>query len=474
MIWAYYALILFACGVAVLDFRRGIYLALLVDLLRDVVRKATPGESVFITLIGVAVWGAVFAGVAIKHRRLVRMAFQMFPDLRRSVLLLIVAVAFAAALATIQYRGGYRLALVGFVSYLMPLAGLAIGFAFPRNPKQIANLMRFYVIINSIYLIGVPLEYFGYEWRTLGGMHGMHWIRYRQGYIVDLMSGFYRSPDIMGLHAANTMMFCLSLLLLPRSKGRLVWILLAIWSAICLLLGGRRKMIGMPFVFLATWLVIGRWTQVVKASKTVALLSATGAVLVIAVAVISQYDPEKHYSTYASTLPNEGVERSLSVFGASLVTLRQSGIIGAGLGTATQGNYYVGGAGPRSWQEDGLSRLFLEFGLFGVSILAAALVMFLRSFGRCFRLTRPYFALRANQVLLLACVAANGASFLISHQQFSGDPGSAIIVLMLLGMTFGICRLQPRRRLAVRAAVAPRIGFETRPVGNRLPGSGVL
>ncbi len=441
---AYYALIGVASFIAVKDFRKGIYLALVVDLLRDIVRKSSPGESVLITLAGAAVWGAIFVGVYLDRPGLTQQAYRLYPRLKKSITMLLVAVLFAGLLSAIQYRSGYKIAVLGAISYVMPLFGLAIGFAFPRDRTEITRLLQFYVVINAIFLIGVPLEYFHVEVSGLGGMRGMDWIRYRQGYIVDLMSGFYRSPDIMGLHAANTLMFCLSLLVLPKPKNRWLWLGLAVWACICLILGGRRKMIGMPFVFLASWFLVGGRVRVVAQSRGLIFAGVVAVVIAASLFVISRYDETNNYSSYASTLPNEGLERSYSVIGASLTTLRQSGIIGAGLGTATQGSYYVKVKSVRGWQEDGLSRLFLEFGLFGVILLATALWHFVRSFKNCFALTRGDRQVVALQVVLLACVLANGASFLISHQQFSGDPGSAIIVLMLLGMIFGAYRLQRR------------------------------
>src|SRR5690606_20859328 len=132
---------------------------------------------------------------------------------------LMMAIIPAALLSLILYPGGYLLAAIGGLSYMAPLAGLAFGYLLPRSERDIYRLMQFYTIINSVMLIGVPLEYMDFDLPALGGIN-MDWIRYRDGYIVDLMTGFYRSPDIMGLHAAHVIMFSLSLAIRTKSPER--------------------------------------------------------------------------------------------------------------------------------------------------------------------------------------------------------------------------------------------------------------
>jgi hypothetical protein len=168
----YYAVIGVACLLALRDFRQGVYVALVVDLLRDLVRKSAPDESVLITLAGASVWGAVYLGMAASERGLIRQAYQVYPRIGKAVQLLLGAVAFGGLLSVVQYVGGYKIAVIGAISYVMPLLGLAIGFAFPRDPTAITRLLKFYVVINSIFLIGVPLEYFGFDWNVLGGIVG--------------------------------------------------------------------------------------------------------------------------------------------------------------------------------------------------------------------------------------------------------------------------------------------------------------
>ncbi|MCA9046599.1 MAG: hypothetical protein KDA69_19885, partial [Planctomycetaceae bacterium] len=54
------------------------------------------------------------------------------------------------------------------------------------------------------------------------------------------------------------------------------------------------------------------------------------------------------------------------------------------------------------------------------------------------RLIPPQHPLAMKQIGVLGIVLGNVASFTISHQQYSGDPGSAILAVMMLGMVMGI------------------------------------
>ena len=161
-------------------------------------------------------------------------------------------------------------------------------------------------------------------------------------------------------------------------------------------------------------------------------------------------DESSEYTDFASSIFTEGLERSNSlIVEGTLVTLRQSGILGAGLGVATQGRHYAGvetTGEARGWQEDGVSRLFVEFGVPGVLFLLASVVLLLRSLLLALRSTSR----KSNEVILqfglVAIVAGDAASFAISHQQFSGDPISALIVTLLLGMILRVPLLASLRK----------------------------
>jgi hypothetical protein len=448
----WYVLVAVCCVIALSNWRVGIYLGVLLDCLRDPARKLADDQTVLITLTGVAVWGAVILRAYQEQQGELRMIFSRYPRLRTMRSCLVLAMIPAAALSVLLYPGGWLLAAIGAASYAGPFIGIGLGYLVPRSEKDVYRLFRFYTVLNSVMLVGVPVEYLKYDLPGLGGID-IVWIRYQADYIVELISGFYRSPDIMGLHAAHVVMFSMLLALRSRTVSRFGWTGTALWAAFCLLVSGRRKMIGIPLVFIAVYLFLSMRRKVsgvhhlVQTSATVVIVGAALGFLVWSP------DQSAEYTGHATTLFTEGATRANEVIvGSSIGTLQQAGILGAGLGTATQGRYYAkvdSGRSLRGWQEDGVSRLLLEFGVPGFLMLLWAGYMLLVSLRAAFQMTPRQSSEQLLQVGLLSVVAGNAASYAISHQQFSGDPFSGLFATMVAGMVLGAPRIVAARQIHV-------------------------
>ncbi len=113
-------------------------------------------------------------------------------------------------------------------------------------------------------------------------------------------------------------------------------------------------------------------------------------------------------------------------------------MFGNGLGTSTQGGRQIGKHTARNWQEDGISRLGAEFGVPGSLCMLAALFGFGQCLWKALRALPSGTRASALQGDLLGVVAANAASFIISHQAYSGDPSAIAIVSLILGFVFAI------------------------------------
>ncbi len=165
--------------------------------------------------------------------------------------------------------------------------------------------MVWYCLANGAIMSGVYLEYKHTPLLGLGGM-GVRWVRHQTGYMIELICGFYRSPDLLGLHASHVFMFTAILLMRSRSKLRWIWIPLTLYAAWCLLICGRRKMIVMPFVFLLFVLFRGlKEGRGMFALKAGAVLTA-GALLAVAFFPANTF---KNYLRYAETSRTESYNR---------------------------------------------------------------------------------------------------------------------------------------------------------------------
>jgi hypothetical protein len=435
----FYCLVGISFLISISNWKAGLYAAVVLDILRDPVRKLVEGHSPWISASVAVVWLGISLGALQQNRREVMAVLRIFPKLKTARNLLVFALIPGALLSLLLYPGGYRLAFIGGASYLAPLLGFAIGFALAGDQRFLYRWMTFYTILNSIAMLTVLAEYQELDWPILGGIN-FEWIRHQPGVIIRLIAGLYRSPDIMGLHAAHVCIFSALLALRPKTRNPWVWIAFAAWGVICVLLAGRRKMIGMPIVFVATYYLLGMWLKAANPRRLVQFATVGALVLGVALMLAQEADVSHEYTDYATTLFTEGAQRSNEmIVGSSIVTLRQSGLLGSGLGSATQGRQHVRDASqsddgqPKAWQEDGGSRLFRELGVPGILLVALAGVIFLGCFRTALRIMPLHHPLQALQIGITALLAANLASFAISHQQYSGDPSTGMMVCMFVG-----------------------------------------
>ena len=175
---------------------------------------------------------------------------RQFPSLRNAIALMLAAMFPAAMVSLINYDNGWQIALIGIFSYAVPLMGVVVGYHYLRHVQTTLYrmLIGFYCILNGILLSGALFEFLNWKIDGLGGID-IVWLRHLPGRAVELICGFYRSPDLMGLHAANVAMFASMLTVRREGRFKWLWALLVMWGSFCLLLSGRRKMIGMLLVF---------------------------------------------------------------------------------------------------------------------------------------------------------------------------------------------------------------------------------
>jgi hypothetical protein len=135
-------------------------------------------------------------------------------------------------------------------------------------------------------------------------------------------------------------------------------------------------------------------------------------------------------------------------------TIEQNGIMGAGLGTATQGTQHFG-HGSFSWQEGGLAKLAIELGVPGV---AAALLLLLVFINFMIKITRAPDEPGTSQhfrCMLMAMMIANLANFMASAQAYS-DPVLTLMTAFLGGCLLATAATESRLAAAAQETVAVR------------------
>ena len=322
---------------------------------------------------------------------------------------------------------------------------LLAGWGGWRDIGQFDQFLALYALTAGLVLTGGVLEYFGWAQRTalIGTAALDHvWVTYRTGEAVYMLAGFFRGPDVMGWHATTVFMFAFILAMRSHGKWRWFWAAIAVWGLLSLWVCGRRKMISMVPVFVGCYL----WL-VFQLRGTRRLFSMIALVILVAgvgwnmVARIYSYNPfNRFYLTALDEVGDQVVGHGLD---AVVVTVRQAGILGYGLGMSQQGVHNINAEKPRIWQESGPSKLVAELGIPGA-------ILFLLLGYAIFRTAFDVVRLQAGSDAIyrfagvFALFMANLASSVVSGQIY-GAPFVILFLAFLAGSLLSGARMQEEK-----------------------------
>lgn len=422
--------------------RFGPFLMVAAAMLQDPVRKMLPGAPPYVVLATVPIWCGTIIGAVIEGDFGWQRFRALFPGLSWGIMLFLVLLIPPAVLSATYSPGSWQVTLLGLYAYLSVVIGILLGTAYPRRPGDIERLLAWYCILVSVMLVGAPLERLGIATPLpIVGTRvmGHQWVTYRTGGVLRMVAGFFRSPDVMGWHAAALVMVAITLALkAPRSRRHL-WAVLAGWGGIGVMLCGRRKMIGMlPFfaVALASYYVLFR-----QAKRIIPLAAAFMAALLVGAYAYTAVGPDRELEEfYSSTIGEVGDRAFARGIQAITTTYRQAGFLGYGLGMATQGTHHIGVERPRAWQEGGSGKIMAELGVPGFACFLLVVAALLAA---SFRVLRQISATPEHPVHfgLSAFVLANAIGAVVSAQIF-GDPFIGAFLPFLVGLVLSGARLE--------------------------------
>ena len=426
--------------------RDGLFFIVLIGALQDPLRKLVPGVPGYLILGSGGVLGVVLLGLATATPTCWSRFARAFPAIGRGMGWFALACAPAAIISASYGAGSWMLGLLGAMSYGVLFVAMLVGFYYPRSVREVRQFLSFYCLVTSVMLTGATMEYLDlWPNSPLLGTEAMgtEWIRYRSGYIIDMVSGFYRSPDVLGWHASATVMFATILALSARGRKRGLWAAVAALALMALFLCARRKMFYMPPVFgaVSMWM----YWQARRPGRVVPILFGLMLPLVGGT-VLSDWLGGGETSTvirYYAEGSREALDK-LETHGyrALIITYNQAGFFGAGLGVATPGSHHLNVARPRTWQEGGASRLMVELGVPGLVAFAWLVVaILLAGWGLIRRHVQARSELSTYGVGLFAFFVANASSLLVSGQILA-DPVVATLLGLSLGFVLSLARFQ--------------------------------
>lgn len=442
--------LLLSMVVALSDWRRGWLMAILCGILQDPARKLTPGMPVVMSLSMVAVYAVILFGAQSRLFGAAGDFSRRFANVSAALGIFLFCLVLAAVngLATFGLSL-WKVPMLSFLTYLAPLPAVVIGYLYLDSESRLFSFFRFYAAATALAMTGSLLEYLRVDSPALGMVAQVgDYIRHLPGIQIRMISGFYRGPDIMAWHAAMLTSIAIAMAIRSGiSRASVIWIAVGGWGFFNALISGRRKAI----YFIAVFAIAFLW-RYFRRLKTVqfAGVIAVGLVMFLLFQKASEDEKAGVYTKGARATRQELTAR---LEGGLIGTIAQNGILGAGLGMATQGAYHVGAGNIGGWQEGGLGKFAVELGVPG--LLAAALF--------AFTVLRIMLAISAHpdipessqfgRAVLFGMVMANIANFIASAQPYS-DPLLALFTSFLVGCLFATATLDER---AAAADHAPRL-----------------
>lgn len=447
----YLAFLAAASAYALVDWRRAWLLVVICGAIQDPVRKVTPNTPVVISFAVTA----LYAMILFAARRSIAAHLGDFTRRFSRVYTALVVFVFLLLLAAVNGLmtfgfDKWQVPLLSFFTYAIPLLAVIFGYAWLQREEMMESFLRLYAVVTAVAMIGTVLEYLRFRLPVLGLVaFSGDYIRHLPGIQIRLLSGIYRSPDVMAWHAAMLTSISIGMALRTgRGRSMLFWGCLAGWGFFNCMLAGRRKAI--YFVAVFALLFLWRYASRLRIPQGIALF---GLLLLLGLVVRQVSSGERSvYARGALTTQQEIAQR---LEGGALETFRQFGLMGAGLGTATQGVRHISGRNNLGWQEGGLGKLAVEVGLPGVATLVVIALMVLRLLLRLTAVGDVRGSSQFMRALLFALVIANGIAFMASAQAFT-DAVLALTTGFLAGGLFATAALDERAAAAENAASRPQ------------------
>lgn len=427
-----------AGGVTLINWRLGCFLWLAAAILQDPIRKVTPGTPAYLTLAFLPIYLAAFYG-AVKQRHGIKQFIQHFPRLFTRFQLFGFAILCSLIVAVTYTGHGVMAAGLGVMSYVGAIPSLLLGYWYlQREYKELEPLLVAFVIITSLMLVGVPLEHLGYKFSQpwLGTIASDRvWYRWFNDFdYVAMLSGFHRSPEIMGWHAMALTLISYYLVL-KRPKFSWLWSFTAVWGVYAVFMSGRRKMLLMMIAFILVFF----WTSSVKNRRKIMLYIAIGVAILLP--ALAYFVDELYLKSLDSGVAITGSKLTEKGFRGPLWLAGFVGPFGFGVGSITQGAQHVSQRLQNMpLVEGGVEKIMVELGLVGLLCTLVFAYELVRTAYRSVRQAAMRTPLDFGPQFCFAFVAANMVAFLIAFQ-FLGDPFIGSFIGFMFGLVLSYARL---------------------------------
>ena len=440
-------------GFVARDWHKAVLLCLFVGIVQDGLRKATFGQShYFILLVGVCF--ALVVGIVVmrgyplttRDRRI------WHRELETPFAAFVVWLGVQAIVSLTTY-GNPILAGVGLLSYTASVPALLVGYhyALQAGVPGIAKWLKLYVIIAGMALITVYLEFAGYESQLFGEI-GRGITIYDVGTILRANAGIFRSSEIAAWHAATAASFVLIIAFADRvTITRLICGMVIAGLVIGIgMLTGRRKLVVQFLLFSLVFFALLLRSD--RQSRDVLAIAGLSAIAIgVGVGFEDVTDLRGGFELYlarTATVFNDIWERFVGLgLEPILWAYNRFGLLGGGLGIASQGAGYAGSAVTVGAGEGGLGKIMAELGAPGLVFIAVLLFVGARHLVRAMTFVGTFQGPPSRIAAgLFAFLVSNIATFVVATPVFAD-----LNILIMLGLAIGFLVACPSIELAARA-----------------------
>jgi hypothetical protein len=439
---------LLAALVCLMDWRKGIFVCILVGFFQDPLRKLTEGEPVYLSALVVVFAALTFLGAKKRGRRLSLRDIQLWNSGVKRPLQWFMAVVVIQSIVAFLSTRSIVIAGIGLLAYLSPIPALLISYYYGRREGDIVKFMRFYLVMSVVFVAGIYLSYFGYDWEILRSV-GTDLIAYSPtGVQLKLHSGFLRVPETAAWHGGTAVCFMVLLFITSRRRMMAGWIsgMVILLSVGAIILTGRRKALVEIFIFMCSYGFFLSYFKrgAVKLSILLllvgALYTAVGNSYLFPDTVTTGFQP--YYQRSRSTSEDAPDRLYNMTIGSFRWVIEENGILGSGAGMGSQGSQHFGNAKEDrvgEAAEGGLGKILAELGLPGLAIFVWLMIGLARYLWNAMVQMKDRDPVRVRLMYgLISFLIANGAVYVTAHQVF-GDP----FVLLIIGWTLGFVLAMP-------------------------------
>jgi hypothetical protein len=446
--FAVFTLLFFGILMCLADWRKGIFLCIIIGFLQDPIRKIMPGEPLYITAMIVLFAFATLIGAKMRFRTFnFRMLHEMKGFIRKPLNIFVILVLIQSVMAFLKIRS-FTIAGIGMLAYLSPIPILLLGFYFVRNTDDIFRIMKFYISISILMSAGIYLSYLGYDWDILRAVGTELYVYPASGGIIKLHPGFLRSSEVAAWHAGASICFIFVLFVTAKGQSPFKWlsIPLTIYFLLAVILAGRRKIIAELILFISLYgflLLLFR-----RGAMKLAIFTLTIGLLFAYLGgtyIIRDADSDLlKYFERPKGIVEASVERlEMMTIGTMKWAVSSNGFFGSGAGTASQGAQYFGGGSQLVGysSEGGLGKILAELGVPGLMIFFWLLFAFARYLKWILDETTRRDLLETRLIYgLVSFLIVSAVVFVTAHQVF-GDIFVLFVLSLMMGFVFGMQKI---------------------------------